>query len=129
MSAYNRVNGRWVTEQRELLIDILRDEWGFEGLVMTDWFAVADTATSLGAGLDLEMPGPGRALGETVRRAVEEGTVDKGDLDAAVRRLLGGLDRIGALDDPVPPVDPRPTTAEDQQLLRTAAADAMVLLS
>jgi beta-glucosidase len=128
MSSYNRVNGRWVTEQRELLVDILRGEWGFEGLVMTDWFAVVDTRTSLGAGLDLEMPGPGRSLGATTLRAVQDGTVDEADLDAAVRRLLGGLDRIGALDAPVPTVEPRATPPEDRQLLRAAAAEAMVLL-
>ena len=59
MTAYNRLNGRWVTEQRSLLIDLLRDEWGFEGLVMTDWFAVADTVGSLAAGLDLGDAGTG----------------------------------------------------------------------
>ena len=58
MTGYNRLNGRWLTEQRRFLVDILRDEWGFEGLVMTDWFGMADSRTSLGAGLDLEMPGP-----------------------------------------------------------------------
>ena len=100
MTAYNRLNGRWLTQQREFLLDILRDEWGFEGLVMTDWFAVAETTTSLGAGLDLEMPGPARALGSAVVAAIEEGELDEADLDAAVGRLLGGFDRIGALDAP-----------------------------
>ncbi len=128
MTSYNRVNGRWVTEQGELLLGILRDEWGFEGFVMTDWFGVADTRTSLGAGLDLEMPGPGRALGGAVLRAVEEGTVGQADLDAAVRRLLGGLDRAGALGSPVPGHGARPTPPEDRAFLRSAAADAIVLL-
>ena len=73
MTAYNRLNGRWLTQQPQFLLDILREEWGFEGLVMTDWFAVAETATSLGAGLDLEMPGPGRALGPNVVAAVRGG--------------------------------------------------------
>jgi len=129
MTSYNRVNGRWVTEQRSLLIDLLRDEWGFEGLVMTDWFAVADTATSLGAGLDLEMPAPGKALGPKVVEAVREGTVAEADLDAAVGRLLRGLDRIGALDAPEPPVEPRPPGPDDVALLRRAAAAAAVLLA
>ena len=66
MTAYNRLNGRWLTQQPAFLLDLLRGEWGFEGLVMTDWFAVAETTLSLGAGLDLEMPGPGRALGPAV---------------------------------------------------------------
>jgi beta-glucosidase len=128
MSAYNRVNGAWVTEQPRLLVDILRDEWGFAGLVMTDWNAVVDTATSLQAGLDLEMPGPGRSFGPALADAIEKGLVKETDLDAAMRRLLGGFDRIGALDAPEPPVDPRPTTDGDRALIRAAAADASVLL-
>ncbi|HEY8057987.1 MAG TPA: glycoside hydrolase family 3 N-terminal domain-containing protein, partial [Acidimicrobiales bacterium] len=62
MTAYNRLNGRWLTEQAALLTEVLRGEWGFEGLVMTDWFAMVDTSSALAAGLDLEMPGPGRSL-------------------------------------------------------------------
>ena len=107
MTAYNRLNGRWLTQQPEFLLDILRDEWGFEGLVMTDWFAVTDTKVSLAAGLDLEMPGPARGLGATVVDAVEKGDVDEADLDAAVGRLLGGFDRIGALDGPAPAAAPK----------------------
>jgi beta-glucosidase len=128
MSSYNRVNGRWVTQQPELLIEILRREWGFEGLVMTDWYATVDTDASLQAGLDLEMPGPGRGLGASVVTAVKEGRVDEVDLDIALRRLLGGYDRIGALDGPPPPMNPHPPGDEDRALLRRAAAAAMVLL-
>ncbi len=129
MTAYNRLNGQWLTQQPAFLLDILRDEWGFEGLVMTDWFAVAETTTSLGAGLDLEMPGPARALGSAVLAAIEEGTLDESDLDSAVGRLLGGFDRIGALDAPEPAVDPKAPTPVDVALLRRAAAESVVLLS
>ncbi len=129
MTGYNRLNGRWLTEQPALLMDVLRDEWGFEGLVMTDWFAVADTATSLAAGLDLEMPSPGRSFGAALVAAVNDGVVDEADLDDALRRLLGALDRIGALDAPEPPNDPQPQSPEDVALLRRAAAEAIVLLT
>jgi len=129
MTAYNRLNGRWLTQQPEFLLDILRDEWGFEGLVMTDWFAVAETTTSLGAGLDLEMPGPGRALGSHVVAAVRDGEVAEADLDAAVFRLLSGLDRIGVLDVPEPAMDLKAPGTESLDLLRQAAAESMVLLS
>jgi beta-glucosidase len=129
MTAYNRLNGRWLTQQPAFLLDILRDEWGFEGLVMTDWFAVTDTKVSLGAGLDLEMPGPARGLGPTVVEAVKSGEVDEADLNAAVGRLLGGLDRIGALDGPAPAPEPKAPPAGDVALLRRAVAEATVLLS
>ncbi len=130
MTAYNRVNGAWVTEQRALLTDLLRDEWGFEGIVMTDWFGIVDTRGSLGAGLDLEMPGPGRSLGSKVREAVEAGAGSlASDLDNAVMRLLNGLNRIGALDAPTPPIDPKPPTDHDLALIRRAAAEATVLLT
>jgi beta-glucosidase len=128
MSSYNRVNGRWVTQQPELLMEILRQEWGFEGLVMTDWYATVDTDASLQAGLDLEMPGPGRGFGSALLAAVKEGRVDEGDLDGALRRLLGGYERIGALDAPPPPLNPRPPGDDDRALLRRAASDAIVLL-
>jgi beta-glucosidase len=129
MTAYNRLNGRWLTQQPEFLLDILRDEWGFEGLVMTDWFAVTDTTASLAAGLDLEMPGPARGLGSTVVAAVQDGTVKEPDLDAAVGRLLTGLDRIGALDGPAAPPDPRAPTTTDVALLRRSVAESTVLLT
>jgi beta-glucosidase len=128
MTAYNRVNGRWLTQQRNFLLGILREEWGFAGLVMTDWFGVAETTTSLGAGLDLEMPGPGRALGAAVAKGIVDGTVDEADLDAAVTRLLAGFDRIGALDAPEPAAHPTPPTPDDVRLLRRASAESMVLL-
>jgi beta-glucosidase len=129
MTAYNRLNGRWLTQQPEFLLDILRDEWGFKGLVMTDWFAVTETTASMGAGLDLEMPGPARQLGPTVVDAIKNGDVDEADLDAAVGRFLGGLDQIGALDGPAPDPAPKPPTAGDVDLLRRAASEATVLLT
>jgi beta-glucosidase len=128
MTAYNRLNGRWLTQQPSFLLDLLREEWGFEGLVMTDWFGVAETTTSLGAGLDLEMPGPGRALGHAVLAAIADGTVSEMDLDAAVYRLLNGLDRLGVLDVPTPTPDIKPPADADLALLRQASAESMVLL-
>ena len=129
MTAYNRLNGRWLVEQPSFLLDILRDEWGFEGLVMTDWFAVVNAGESLASGLDLEMPGPGRSLGSKVVESIQEGRVEEKDLDQAVRRLLGGLDRIGALDAPTQPVAPNPPSPDDLGLIRRAAAEATVLLT
>jgi beta-glucosidase len=129
MTSYNRLNGRWLTERPELLTDLLRGEWGFEGLIMTDWFAAVDTAVSLGAGLDLEMPGPGRSFGATLVKAVDDGVADEADLDEVVHRLLGAFERSGALGAPEPEIAPVPPLPEDVELLRRASADATVLLS
>ena len=58
MCAYNKLNGAYCSEHHELLVDILKNEWGFEGLVVSDWGAVHDRVAALKGGLDLEMPGP-----------------------------------------------------------------------
>jgi beta-glucosidase len=129
MTSYNRLNGRWCTEQPELLGGILRDEWGFGGFVVTDWFGVAGTAASAEAGVDLEMPGPGRAFGPRLATAVRAGAVDEALLDAQVRRLLTVFAEIGALDD----VGPGDETSSDEpghrRVARRAAAEAIVLLA
>ncbi len=99
MSAYNRVNGEFCADSRYLLSSVLREDWGFEGFVVTDWFASADTAKAIDAGLDLEMPGPGRAYGPALAEAVRSGRLDEKAVDAALGRLLAVFDRVGALDD------------------------------
>ncbi|HET7654947.1 MAG TPA: glycoside hydrolase family 3 C-terminal domain-containing protein [Acidimicrobiales bacterium] len=128
MTSYNRVNGKWNTERPELLLDLLRGEWGFGGLVMTDWFGVVDTVVSARAGLDLEMPGPGRAFGPALLAAVKAGDVDESSVDDMVRRLLSTFDRFGILDAPVAPVAPAGDLTEDRALVRRAAIESTVLL-
>ena len=129
MTSYNRVNGRWCTEQPELLGGILRDEWGFDGFVVTDWFGVTGTAASAEAGVDLEMPGPARAFGVALADAVRAGTVDEARVDAQVTRLLTVFERIGALDDSEPGEDRSVDDPVHAAVARRAAADAMVLLA
>ena len=127
MTSYNRLNGTYNAEGHWLLQGILRDEWGFDGFVVTDWFAGGTTAGAAHAGLDLEMPGPSRFYGRQLAKAVRDGEVDEMLLDGAVRRLLSVFDRIGALDDePQAPIAiDRP---EHRALARQAAAESMVLL-
>ncbi len=128
MTSYNRLNGEYCADSRWLLADVLRGEWGFEGFVISDWFAFADTGRAIAAGLDLEMPGTGRAYGPALAAAVRAGDVDEGLVDAAVLRLLGVLDRVGGLDDD-PPEEPRSEDRpEHRAVAREAAAAAMVLL-
>jgi beta-glucosidase len=128
MTGYNRLNGVYCTEDAGLLGGILRDEWGFEGFVVTDWFGVAGTVTSAEAGVDLEMPGPARALGPAVAAAVRAGEIGESVLDDSVRRLLGVFERIGALDDPSDAAPQSVDRPEHRALAREAAAAAMVLL-
>ncbi|MCR5576984.1 MAG: glycoside hydrolase family 3 C-terminal domain-containing protein [Oscillospiraceae bacterium] len=88
MCAYNAVNGTYCAENRMLLTDILRNEWGFDGFVVTDWGAVKDPAKGVAAGVDLEMPGGVHADGREIVAAVRDGTLSEEDLDRAVLRLL-----------------------------------------
>jgi beta-glucosidase len=129
MTSYNRLNGRWCTEQPGLLGSILRDEWGFEGFVVTDWFGVATTTGSAAAGVDLEMPGPGRAFGPALAAAVEAGEVDDARLDAQVTRLLTVLARLGALEDEGPGEERADDRPEHRAVARRAATESMVLLA
>jgi beta-glucosidase len=88
MCAYNKINGVYCSENHDLLADILKDEWGFEGLVVSDWGAVHDRVAALRGGLDLEMPGPKDRRVKAVVEAVRAGTLDQAVLDEAVRRIL-----------------------------------------
>jgi beta-glucosidase len=132
MTAYNRLNGTWCGEHRELLQDILRDEWGFDGFVISDWFAAGSTLGSAHAGLDLEMPGPGRFFGPPLADAVRAGLVEERVVDTKVRNLLRVWERIGALDTVTTETSPtEPTAAGDEDgpaLARRAATESMVLL-
>lgn len=88
MCSYNRINGTYASENRHLLTEILRDEWGFEGYVMTDWGAVADRVKGIVAGLDLEMPGSGGFNDARIVAAVKDGSLDEALLDKAVENIL-----------------------------------------
>jgi beta-glucosidase len=128
MTSYNRVNGDYCTDHDDLIAGILRDEWGFEGFVITDWYAATDTVRSSIAGTDLEMPGPARAFGTRLAVRVRSGDLDESFVDAQVRRLLEVFDRVGALDDPPPGPERSEDTPAHRALAYEAATAAMVLL-
>jgi len=88
MCSYNKLNGTYAAENHRLLTEILRDEWGYEGFVVSDWGAVHDRVEALKAGLDLEMPGPRERRVKEVIEAVRSGKMDIAVLDEAVRRIL-----------------------------------------
>ena len=93
MCSYNRINGVYASQDRWLLTDVLRDEWGFDGLVMSDWGAVDDNIAAVAAGLDLEMPSTGGVSAARLVDAVKNGELDEAVLDLAIERLLQLLDR------------------------------------
>ncbi|MGH9171999.1 MAG: glycoside hydrolase family 3 protein [Acidimicrobiales bacterium] len=97
MSAYNKINGTYAAENDILLADILRREWGFDGVVVSDWYGTQSTVASANAGLDLEMPGPGSHYGKRLHEAVSAGEVSEATIDEHVRRLLRLAGRTGAL--------------------------------
>ena len=119
MCSYNKINGIYAGESRWLLTELLRDEWGFEGLVVSDWGAVNDRVAALVAGLDLEMP-PSGADDEIVA-AVRSGTLDEEVLDRAVARVL---DLVQSAPQDAPPCD----ADEHHALAREVAAACAVLL-
>ena len=133
MAAYNKVNGRRMTENLHLLRDVMKNEWGFDGVVISDWSAARSTHETAVATLDLSMPGPEGPWGDQLTHAVHEGMISEELLNDKVVRLLRLARRVSALD--APPDDaaselPREHRAQlvDQGLLRTVAAESFVLL-
>lgn len=126
MCAYNRLNGVYCSEHDWLLNRVLRDEWGFEGLVVTDWGAANDRVCGLLAGLDLEMPGSGGINDRRVADAVRAGDLAEADLDRCLTRNVS-LSLLGA-----ELVERKPAVAIDQSehhaLAQRAAAASCVLL-
>ena len=125
MSSYNLVNGTYANENKHLLIEILRDEWGFDGAVITDWGGSNDHARGVKNGSTLEMPAPG---GDSVREllaAVESGKISESDIDARLSELLPLVfDTKAALDAAPRAFD----AAAHHALARRAAAESLVLL-
>ena len=88
MCSYNRVGGTYLSDNKRLLTDVLRGEWGYKGIVVSDWGAVNDRVEGIRAGLDLEMPGNGGMNDKHIVEAVKNGTLDEADLDKVVLRMI-----------------------------------------
>ena len=127
MCSYNRLNGTYASANEALLRKILKEEWGFDGVVVSDWGAVHDIHSPVTAGLDLEMPGSARYFGELLIAAVENWQVDERDVDDAVRRVLRLIFRVGAMSDETLP-EGSGDTPEHRALARGLAEESMVLL-
>ncbi len=123
MCSYNKVNGDFASEHYHLLTEILKNEWGFEGLVVSDWGAVRDQVAALKGGLDLEMPGPQARRVNAVVEAVRSGELDEAVLNESVRRIL----RIVFKAKETPKNGDFDVDAH-HELARQVAAEGMVLL-
>lgn len=138
MCSYNRINGVYSCENDWLLNKVLRDEWGFEGLVMTDWGAMDERVPSLKAGLDLEMPDCHGETDKLIVKAVQSGELEESVLDTAVERILTMVDKYLTARkdiDPASMVHPLPSSIErgydvaaHHALARTTAEQSAVLL-
>jgi beta-glucosidase len=126
MSSYNRVNGTYASEHHELLRGVLRDEWGFDGVVVSDWYGTHSGIASLEASLDLEMPGPARHRDARLVDAVRSGALAEHLVDESVRRLLQLMAWCRVGETPGDEVtDDAPTTRD---VIRRAGLAATVLL-
>jgi beta-glucosidase len=131
MSSYNRVNGEYASENDYLLKCILKDKWGYDGLVMSDWFGTYSSEVP-GGWLDVEMPGPARWMSaEHVQNALDSGDLTMEQLDDKVRRILRTAVRVGAFDKvPVPPEEEQGANLpEERALIREIAQETIVLLT
>ncbi|KAK9489559.1 glycoside hydrolase superfamily [Lipomyces doorenjongii] len=128
MSAYNKVNGRHVSDNPYFLDEILRRDWAWKGLIMSDWFGVYSTADSVNAGLDLEMPGPTAFRGDLIQRSLNANTITQHTLDDRVRNVLKLVDKAAASG--IPEFAPETTnnTPTTSALLRQLAAESIVVL-
>ncbi|MFC8918646.1 glycoside hydrolase family 3 protein [Streptomyces sp. NPDC057116] len=128
MTAYNQVNGRTMTEHHHLVNEVLRAQWGFDGVNVSDWMAARDTKGAIEGGLDLAMPGPGTVYGEALAAAVRAGEVDEAAVDRAVRNVLRLAARVGALEGAEPAVTALPEPVDGEALAREIAHRGFVLV-
>jgi beta-glucosidase len=128
MTAYNKINGTFASEHNWLLTDVLRGEWGFDGIVMSDWFGSHSTAPTVNAGLDLEMPGPARDRGAKLVAAVEAGDVSRETVRERVRSVLSVMEWTGAISDFRSFEERAEDRPENRALIRRAGAEGAVLL-
>src|SRR5215207_4833148 len=128
MSSYNRVNGTYACEYDHSLKDILKGEWGFDGIVMSDWFGTYDKEVP-NSGLDLEMPGSARWMSEEhVKRALDDGPLTEEMLDNKVKRLLGVLEKAVVFSNPELQTERAENKPQHRRIMREAAGEAIVLL-
>ncbi|MFQ6331283.1 beta-glucosidase family protein [Nocardia sp. CWNU-33] len=130
MSAYNSVNNTTMSAHRDLQVGVLREQWGFDGVVVSDWLAARDTVAAAEGGLDIAMPGPTTVFGPALAAAVRAGLVAESVVDNAVRHVLLLAARLGLLRGaaPMAPESERPALIDGPALARDIAARSFVMV-
>lgn len=128
MSSYNKINGIHASDHGQLLTEILKQKWGYDGIVISDWFGTRSTVAAANAGLDLEMPGPAQQRGEKLLHAVQAHQVSEETINASVRRMLRYITRTGAFESPSDPTEHAVDQPEHRAIARQVAAESIVLL-
>jgi beta-glucosidase len=122
------VNGTYSSDNHHLLQDILRKEWGFEGLIMSDWVGTYSTVEAMNAGLDLEMPAPSQYRGKLLVKAVNEGKVSERVLDARAKKVIELVLKTRRMDDPEDKPELYHDNKERDEFIASAAAEGIILL-
>ena len=128
MSAYNKLNNIYCSSHKNLLIDILKDEWGFDGYVVSDWGAARDNVENAIGGLDLEMPGPARSWGKNLITAINDKAVPEDLINDKVKRILNVASFCKRFEDPIRKPEMDNDSKLKRKLLKDAAQEGMVLL-
>ena len=128
MSAYNKLNNIYCSSHENLLIEILKDEWGFDGYVVSDWGAARDTVENATGGLDLEMPGPAKSWGKNLITAINDKAVPEDLINDKVKRILNVASFCKRFENPIRKPERDNDTKLKRKLLKDAAQEGMVLL-
>lgn len=122
------MNGTYVSDDNRLVNGIARQEWGFDGVVVSDWMGVYSTADCINAGVDLEMPGPTKWRGDKLLKVIEDGLVSEDTIDASATRVLELAKHLGRFENPEEPPELARQNPERDRFIATAGAEGMVLL-
>jgi beta-glucosidase len=128
MSAYNKLNNIYCSSHENLLIEILKDEWGFDGYVVSDWGAARDTVENAIGGLDLEMPGPAKSWGKNLITAINDKAVPEDLINDKVKRILNVASFCKRFENPIRKPEMDNDSKLKRKLLKDAAQEGMVLL-
>ncbi len=128
MTSYNRIGGTFAADHHRLVTQVLRDEWGFDGLVMSDWMGLHSTVEGVLAGVDLEMPGPARERGGKLVHAVQNGDLPQAAVRACAHRVLQLVERLGKFKNPGIAQERADDLPQHRALIRRLGAEGAVLL-